>query len=69
MTVVRLLIGEVTIVILFNSMLCAQSEQFEIEYLHESHTSSISIDEDAYVWFPNEENNDFYRYSGHAHAS
>ena len=54
----------VVFVISYNNSISAQIENFEIEYPHNTHTSGIAIDEEGYVWFPNAEENDFYRYSG-----
>ncbi len=45
--------------------LYAQIENFDIEYIYDDYVTFLETDEEGHIWFPNYEENDFVRYSGH----
>lgn len=53
------------IILLFVTRICAQVDQFDIEYLSDEYSTCVQVDEEGYIWFPNYEENDFMRYTGH----
>ncbi len=60
-----------TVNFLISSLCClftlqsnGQIDQFEITFPHSSNSTLVSQDEKGYIWFPNSDNNDFFRFNG-----